>query len=486
MKASSPDALSNHGLVLNALQRYEEALASFDRALRLKPDYAEVLANRGNALLRLERLEAALACYERAIALKPDYFTAHYNRGNALLALNQPDEALDSYDRALALSPNHLEILNNRGNALLRLGRTGEALASYEQALALAPASAEAANNRGNALAAMGHVGQALASFDAAVALDPDKADAVYNASMARLALGDFATGWAQYEARWNVSQFLRQRRNFVPPLWIGQEPLDGRTILLHAEQGFGDTLQFVRYVPLVAQRGATVLLEVQAPLKSLLAATAGAAQVFAGGEPLPAFDCQCPLMTLPLAFGTEVSTIPTDVPYVTPPADRSERWRARLAAVARPRVGLVWSGRPTHLNDRNRSIDLRRLLPLLADPRPWFVSLQRDLRPHDETVLRAHSRILDLAAELTDFADTAAAIGALDLVIAVDTAVVHLAGAMGKPVWILLPHAVDFRWMYGRDDSPWYPTARLFRQPAPGNWDDVIARVARALYAFA
>jgi tetratricopeptide (TPR) repeat protein len=482
VKASAPDAFSNHGIVLHALQRYEEALASFDRALKLKPDHAEVLANRGNALLRLERIEAALGCYERAIALKPDYFTAHYNRGNALFALGRASEALESYDRALALAPSHPDILINRGNALLRLGRTAEALASYEQALALAPASAEAANNRGNALVAMGEVAQALASFDTALALDPAKADAVYNAGMARLALGDFADGWAQYEARWNVSQFVPQRRNFTPPLWLGREPLDGKTILLHAEQGFGDTLQFVRYVPRVAARGARVLLEVQAPLKSLLAATPGIAAIFAGGEPLPAFDYQCPLMSLPLAFGTALATIPADVPYVGAPPDRAARWRARLAAVPRPRIGLVWSGRPTHINDRNRSIAPHRLLPLLADPHAAFVGLQRDVRPEDEAVLRAHARILDIGSELIDFADTAAAIAELDLVISVDTAVVHLAGAIGKPVWILLPHAVDFRWMYGRDDSPWYPSARLFRQTRAGDWDDVVARVGCAL----
>ena len=269
-----------------------------------------------------------------------------------------PAEALESYDRALALEPGHVDTLNNRGNALLRLGRAAEALASYGQALALAPGSSEAANNRGNALVALADPAQALASFDAAAARDPANADPVYNAAMARLALGDFANGWAQYEARWNVSQFLPQRRNFGPPLWLGREPLDGRTILLHAEQGFGDTLQFVRYAPLVAARGATVLLEVQAPLKSLLATTPGVAQVFASGEPLPAFDCHCPLMSLPLAFGTEVSTIPADVPYVTPPAELAATgWSRGSPRLARPRVGLVWSGRPAHLNDRNRSV---------------------------------------------------------------------------------------------------------------------------------
>ena len=261
-----------------------------------------------------------------------------------MLALGRATEALESYDRALALEPGHVDTLNNRGNALLRLGRAAEALASYGQALALAPGSSEAANNHGNALVALADPAQALVSFDAAAARDPANADPVYNAAMARLALGDFANGGRSTRRAGTSASFCRSGAT-RPPLWLGREPLDGRTVLLHAEQGFGDTLQFVRYAPLVAARGATVLLEVQAPLQSLLATTPGVARVFANGEPLPAFDCHCPLMSLPLAFGTEVSTIPADVPYVTPPAERAARWGSRLAARARPRVGLVGPG---------------------------------------------------------------------------------------------------------------------------------------------
>ena len=479
-KPEFPDALSNHGMILHALNRYSEALESYDRALKFKPDYAEVHANRGNALLRLGRRDEALACYDRAIAFKPGYFAALYNRGNALLALDRPAEALTAYDAALALVPNHPDAVNNRGNALFKLGRTPEALAAYDTALALDSGPADPANNMGNALNALGRPAEALAAFDKALSREPEFASSHYNASMARLMLGDFKAGWAQYEWRWQVAQFHCQQRNFTAPLWLGKEPLAGKTILLHGEQGFGDTIQFVRYAPMVAALGATVMLEVPPPLAPLMQGMPGVAQVIAGGETLPAFDFQCPLMSLPHAFDTELATVPARVPYLSAPAARMAKFADALAPLNAPRVGLVWSGRPTHLNDRNRSLALAQLAPLFA-AQASFVSLQRDIRPEDETALTQFP-LLHFGEQLSDFADTAAVIAQLDLVISVDTSVAHLAGALGKPVWILLPHAVDFRWMLERTDSPWYPTARLLRQPSPGDWASVMAQAAAML----
>jgi tetratricopeptide (TPR) repeat protein len=479
-KPEFPDALSNHGMILHALNRYSEALESYDRALKFKPDYAEVHANRGNALLRLGRRDESLACYDRAIALKPGYFAALYNRGNALLALDRPSDALASYDAALALVPNHPDTINNRGNALLKLGRTADALAAYDMALTLDPGRAEAASNKGNALNALGRPQEALAAFDKALSNEPEFASSHYNASMARLMLGDFKAGWAQYEWRWQVSQFHGQQRNFTAPLWLGQEPLAGKTILLHGEQGFGDTIQFVRYAPMVAALGATVLLEVPPPLAPLMQGMPGVTRVIAGGEALPAFDFQCPLMSLPHAFGTELSSVPANVPYLTAPADRMAKFAAALTPMQAPRIGLAWSGRPTHLNDRNRSLSLTQLVPLFS-AQASFVSLQRDVRPEDATVL-AQLPLLHFGEQLCDFADTAAVISQLDLVISVDTSVAHLAGALGKPVWILLPHAVDFRWMLSRPDSPWYPTAKLLRQQTAGDWAAVVAQAAAML----
>jgi glutathione S-transferase len=268
------------------------------------------------------------------------------------------------------------------------------------------------------------------------------------------------------------------QRRNFTEPLWLGREPLAGRTILLHAEQGFGDTLQFVRYAKRVSDLGATVLLEVQAPLKRLLSDIEGIAQVLARGEPLPRFDLHCPLMSLPLAFGTALSTIPADIPYLRAPADRVARWHARLGERRSLRVGIAWAGISLHKNNHQRSIALARFAALLAASGIEFVNIQKDITPADAAALRGHANLIQIGDELRDFADTAAVISLLDLVVSADTSVVHLAGALGRPVWVLLPFSPDFRWLLGREDSPWYPTARLFRQPRFGDWESVLARV--------
>ena len=297
---------------------------------------------------------------------------------------------------------------------------------------------------------------------------------------MARLTLGDFS-GWRGYEARWGVGFLASHRRSFAAPLWRGDQSLDGKTILLHAEQGYGDTLQFVRYAPLFAGRGANVILEVQPELARLLSPLPGVAAVIARGNPLPSFDCHCPLMSLPLAFATELATIPAQIPYIAPADQDVALWRERLPR-RRPRIGLVWSGERSHDNDRNRSLRLETLLPLLRTPDATFVSLQHEVRDEDAGLLQQQSAVVHVGDRFRDFADTAAAVALLDAVIAADTAVAHLAGAMGKPLLLLLPFGADFRWLRERDDSPWYPTARLFRQPSAGNWGDAVRRVAEAL----
>jgi Glycosyltransferase family 9 (heptosyltransferase) len=296
---------------------------------------------------------------------------------------------------------------------------------------------------------------------------------------MTRLGLGDFDTGWKAYEWRWRTGAFAGQRRQLQAPLWHGDTPVSGKTILLHAEQGLGDTIQFIRYVPLLAGRGAKVVCEVQPQLLPLLAQLQNAQDVtiIAKGEPLPAFDLHCPLLSLPLAFGTQPETIPAAVPYLAAPEQRLAEWRDRLPPGG-PRAGFVWSGQPSHKNDANRSIPLARLAALFDDPRLRCFSLQSGLRDADSEALRGLPNLVHLGGEFRDFADTAAVIALLDVVVSVDTAVAHLAGAMGKPVVILVPHAADFRWLRGRDDSPWYPTAKLFRQPAFGDWDSVIVRL--------
>jgi hypothetical protein len=285
--------------------------------------------------------------------------------------------------------------------------------------------------------------------------------------------MGDYQRGLEKFEWRWQAEQ-SRQKRNFAQPLWRGSDDIAGKTILLHAEQGFGDTIQFGRYAPLVAARGARVILAVQKPLSRLMSGLAGAADVVTSDEPLPAFDVHCPLLSLPLAFGTRLETIPSATPYLRAPAQSLTHWQERLGPLRLPRIGLAWSGGPTL---RHRSMQLKDLLPLL-DVDARFVSLQKDVPAEDATVLKDHSKLLHFGDELTDFSETAALISQLDLVISVDTAVAHLAGALARPVWVLLPFVPDWRWQLNGDDSPWYPTARLFRQDASRAWDKVIARV--------
>ncbi len=470
-------ALYNRGNTLHELKRFDEALASFDRALALQPDHAGALGNRGDSLRRLKRFDEALASYDRALALRPDHVETLCNRGTTLHELKRFDEALASYDRALALRPDHVDAFGNRGVTLYELKRYEEALASYNRALALRPDHLETLRNHGATLNKLKQFDEALASYDRALAVEPHYAEAHFNRSLLRLLKGDFAAGWTEYEWRLKTEIRLSAKRNFTQPRWLGETAIEGKTILLHAEQGFGDTIQFCRYAPLVAGRGARVLLEVPLPLKELMAGLAGVAQVISPQEKSPDFDLHCPLLSLPLALGTRVESIPAQVPYVTAPPGSLGRWSGLVGPKGKPLIGLAWSGSPTHKADAIRSIDLRSLLPLLNIDAE-FISLQKDVRADDATVLKERSDIAHFADKLDTFADTAAVIANLDLVISVDTSVAHLAGALAKPVWILLPFVPDFRWLLDREDSPWYPTARLFRQKTPGDWPGVVSHV--------
>ena len=544
--AQSAAALSNRAIVLAALGKTNEALASYDQAIVLKPDYAEAFNSRGNLLVRLGRFADAVANYEQALTANPKYIDAIINlatalrllgrnndaaaaymsalaidanraevwnalgntfdlmqrhkdaltafdralahnprsaeflsnRGNALWQLQRPGEALTSFDAALALQPDAAGIHNNRGNALLDLNRPADALESFDRALALKPDYAEAMVNRANALRDLNSSQDVIATCDAALAINPDLAEAHWNKGLEQLLLGDFEHGWAEYEWRWKRAG--NAPRDFGVPQWHGED-VSGKTVLLHAEQGFGDTIQFVRYVPMVTSRGAKIVLEVPDSLMPLIGAMEGVVATIARGQPHPPVDLHCPLMSLPLAFGTTLETIPGSGRYLRAPINRVDAWRMRLPASNQLRVGLVWSGKPSHRNDHNRSIAFERLAPLLKQSDVEFVSLQRDMRDTDRPALEK-SVLLRPDLDTADFADTAAIIDTLDLVIAVDTAVAHLTGAMGKPLWLLLPFSPDWRWMLERNDSPWYPTARLFRQPRIGDWDSVIEALREAL----
>jgi tetratricopeptide (TPR) repeat protein len=475
-----PQAWMNFGEVLQALKRTGEALECFNKALALAPDDAGVLNRHANSLLSNGRPQEALAEFQQVLARAPQHVEARINCGIAHAALGAPEAALTEFDRALALAPGHPVAQHSRAIALYEVGRYAESVAADDAVLAAAPGHAGAWLHRGRALAALSRFEDAVASYDRAAALRKDDADAEFVASLALLTLGDYRRGFEKYEARWRRTGMPAQKSRGRPP-WLGQYPLARKTILLHAEQGLGDTIQFARYVPLLAQSGAKVALEVPAELKPVMASLKGAAAIVAPGEAPPPFDVHCPLGSLPLALKTEPATVPAQIPYLAADEAHLAKWSARLDAQSRPRVVLAWSGNPSHLNDRNRSIAFARLAPLLGAPAS-FISIQRDVRNEDAATLAAERRVTHVGGELENFSDTAAVLALANLVITVDTAVAHLAGAMGRPLWLLLPFVPDWRWTLHGETTPWYPAARLFRQPALRDWDSVIARVAAEL----
>jgi tetratricopeptide (TPR) repeat protein len=447
----SAEARSDLGVAHHGAGDYAAALLSHDAALAIEPGNAGYINRRAAALMRLGRPAEALAALDRILGVQPDYIDALGNRGNVHISLNRPEQAIADYDAARRAAGDSAQLLTNRAHALRRLDRVIEAITDLLRALEL----------------------------------KPDFAEAHFELAMAQLALGDFASGWNEYEWRWATAAFAQNRRGFTSPQWNGTQKLAGRAVLLHAEQGLGDTIQFVRYASLVARRGASVILEVQPELVSLLAATPGVARVIARGDRLPPFDLHCPLMSLPRAFGTTDVNVLADLPYIKEPPDAAARWAQRLPA-GRSRIGIAWAGRPSHHNDLNRSLPLASLAPLLRRDDLHFVSLQRDLREGDAAVLRDLPNVIDARSDLRDFTDTAALIARLDAVVAVDTAVAHLAGALGKPLLLLLPYAADFRWLRGRADSAWYPSARLLRQDKFGDWTGALVRLGERLDQFA
>ncbi len=466
------DALHGLGLIHYQNGRLHTALVLVQTALQTDTDRAEGFSSLGLVFHTLKDFDRALTSFGAGLRLEPANCELRNRRGVALLELGRAAEALADFDAVLAVEPHHLEALGNRGNALIKLNRVADALAAYDAALTSAPENFQLLTNRAVALRRLDRPHEAAMSARSALVIKPGFAQAQFAESLARLSLGDFG-GWHGYEARWEVGLLATQRRDFTAPLWFGKESLDGKTILLHAEQGSGDTIQFVRYAPLLAARGANVVLEVQAELARLLACLPGVS-VTARGQTLPHFDFHCPLLSLPLAFGTELSTVPAATPYIAAKDEDIAEWRNNLPS-QRPRIGLVWAGGGVHDNDHNRSMRLARLMPLLDMPEVTFVSLQHEVRDEDAPLLSAHKNVLQFKHKFRDFADTASVIASLDAVVAVDTAVAHLAGAMGKPLFLLLPFAADFRWLRERQDSPWYPTARLYRQPAFGDWVSVI-----------
>lgn len=470
-------AHNNLGLALHRQGRPDQAADCYRRAVAASPGFAQAHNNLGVALREQGLLDEARVACAQAIALKPDYWEAHSNLGNVLQDQARPDAAAASYGQALRLAPDAADLHNNMGAALTALGRPEQAIASHERALALRPGFPEAYNSLGTALRDAGRPDEALASFRRAVALRPDYPMAHTNLAMALLGRGEFAAGWREYEWRWHLPATVRPRR-FPTPQWRG-EPAEGRRLLLHSEQGLGDTLQFCRYAPLAAALGFRVSLHVQPSLVRLLRSLQGVEHVAGTSEPAPEHDLHCPMLSLPLAFGTTPATIPAAPAYLRADPAQQAAWRARLAGTDGLRVGLAWAGNPRLTADRRRSIPPEQLMPLAGARGLRLFSVQKG-----GPAPPASLPLIDFMAEMADFADTAALVANLDLVVSADTAVAHLAAALGRPVWLLDRFDPCWRWPAGQRGSAWYPTLTVHRQPRPGDWAAVVARVAQDLRA--
>jgi tetratricopeptide (TPR) repeat protein len=517
-KDPRPEYLADLGTTLRCQGRREEALQVFDKAVQLGPNDANSWKGLGDVFVDLERPTEALLSFQQVLKLEPHRWDAANECGILLQTLGRLEEALSYFGMCDLLRPNHVPNLNLRTACLCSLGRFEEALANTKRAHSLEPTNADLRNNVGVVLQSLGRDDEAVEWFDLALKSRAnfketlhnkaasltktrklEEAFAIYNRLKAadvndalaelglahlHLLIGDFGAGWAGREARWKISTFSARYPKFPQPMWLGNGALEDKTILIAADEGFGDTIQFARYVPMVAERGARVVFVVQGALHPLLSNLPGVSQCIpiSGNMSLPAFDVHCPIMSLPLAFGTTPHTIPSPTSYLPRPPEALVRaWEDRLGSRDKLRIGLVWSGNPKHGNDHNRSIALRALVPIL-DVDATFVSLQKEPRPADQAVLFERTDIVDLTAHLTDFTETAALMTCLDLVITVDTSVAHLSGALGCRTWILLPYVPDYRWQLDRDDSPWYPTARLFRQTETRTYDEVVDRVRNEL----
>lgn len=446
-RAKAMEELSR-GVALHRVGEAERALAYYQSAMALDPTFSDAYLNIGSALHDLKRFADALAVYDKALASRPGWGEALFNRGNTLMALDSYVDAIQSYNDSLAVMPDHVEALVTMGTALECLGRYDDAMSLYELALERSPGCAEA------------H----------------------WNLALSRLRLGDYANGWPEFEWRWFKKGYTTARREFACPIWDGRQ-LDGETVLIHAEQAFGDTLQFIRYAAPVAARGGKVLVESPQPLAPLIAETPGVSSVVGSGAELPPIAFHVPLLSLPLLFGTIVDTIPRVTPYLQVPQEKRRLWGGRIRNTDGLNVGLVWAGRP--LPDPHRSCGLGNLGMLADVAGVTFYSLQVGEGIEEAASPPPGMDLVDLTGGIHDFADTAAIIERLDLVITIDTAVAHLAGGLGKPVFVLLPFCADWRWMLNRDDSPWYPTMRLFRQKQANDWQPVVEEVKEALNRF-
>ncbi len=504
-------AYNDLGGIFQRQGQIEKSLPFYQKALILQPNLSEAHYNLGNAYKELGHWPEAVKQIQRAIDLDPGLPEAYYIQGISFYEQDQVDEAIGSWQKALQLKPGFTEVYFNLGIAYYNKGcldeafvlcqkavdldsslaeahynlglvyyekdLPDEAIRCWQKALQINPEHKDAYNNMGAAFQDKHELNKAQKCFQKAIDNNPEFPDAHWNKSLCHLLAGSFPEGWSEYQWRFRINTIFFNR-HFLQPFWNGDD-LKGKTILLYAEQGFGDTIQFIRYVPLVEKRGGRVLVECQEDLVSLLESVEGIDQLIKHGQPLPDFDVHCPLLSLPLAFKTQLSDIPASIPYLSLNPALIRKWRERLAAVpASFKIGLVWAGWPTHKKDRKRSLSLEAFEPLAGIPGITYYSLQKGEAAAQVEIKPKGMNLIDITRDLVDFTETGALIQNLDLIISVDTAVAHLTGALGKPIWTLLPYSPDWRWLLDREDSPWYPSMRLFRQPSPGDWDSVINSV--------
>lgn len=476
------DNYYNLGFLLKSRGNLDEAIECFRKAIHYNPHFINAYYNLGNALKMTGSFDEAAASYQMVLQLDPKDFEAWNNLGNVLKEQDRLDEAIPCYEKALQINPDFALAYGNLGAALQDQGLLEKAYQCYQKALEINPRLISAFNNMGVALREEGRLDEAMAYYQKAIQVEPDDAEAHWNKAITYLLAGNFKEGWKHYESRFRKKDVSVIERTFSQPRWDGGS-IEDRTLLLYAEQGLGDTVQFIRYAPQVAERGAKVIVECQKELVTLVQSVKGVEEVIEKGKELPVFDVWCPLLSLPLTFATTLETVPAHVPYMRVKSAMKEKWRERLLKDPPGyRVGLVWAGNPRYRHDRIRSGPLELISRVGEIEGIVLYSLQKDAGGQKVHSFPEEVNCIDYMAEIKDFSDTAALIENLDLVISVDTAVAHVAGALGKHVWILLPYAPDWRWLLNRQDSPWYPTMRLFRQPSRGDWESVVANVLTEL----
>lgn len=474
------EVLLNKSATLATLKRYEEAITFAELALAVNPNLAEAWSNKGIALRELKRFDEAISCFDKALDLKPDCLEALTSKGVVLHELKYFDEAIACYDKVLDYKPNYHETLTSKGAILYELKRFDEAIACYDEALGFKPDYHEALKNKGVILHELKRFNEAIACYDNALSHKSDCHEVTWNKSLSLLLLGDFENGLPLYESRWSSVELseIAGRRFFDKPIWLGAEPLQGKTILLYGEQGLGDFIQFCRYIKLVADLGAKVVLETPPSLASLMVNLEGVSQIVIKGKDLPFFDYQCPLLSLPLAFNSNILSIPVESSYLTSDLYKTSRWQLKLGEKRKKRVGLVWSSVSGFREDYKRSLLLADFVKALPAEGFEYICLQKELKECDKEFFASYQNIKFFGDELIDFSDTASLIDCVDLVVSTCTSIPHLSAALGKETWVLLSHLPDWRWLLDRESSPWYPSVKLYRQPAYDDWDGVLKKV--------